>query len=87
MYAVLVGIVLVYITTALHSACATGAHNSASVLLANSADPNIVDNWQQTGLFAAAEGGHAECILKVYPIVYPYELIVSNSFVLLLCMK
>ena len=51
--------------TALHSACGSGAHNCVSVLLSNDADPNIVDNWQQTGLFAAAEGGHAECILKV----------------------
>ena len=53
------------VTTALHSACGSGAHNCVSVLLANDADPNITDNWQQTGLYAAAEGGHAECILKV----------------------
>jgi len=55
----------VLLTIALHSACGSGAHNCVSVLLSNDAHPNVVDNWQQTGLFAAAEGGHAECILKV----------------------
>jgi len=59
---------IIFVTTALNSACGSGAHNCVSVLLSNDADPNIVDNWQQTGLFAAAEGGHAECILKVVTI-------------------
>ena len=51
--------------SALHSACSTGAHACVSVLLDNVAEPNVVDCWQQTALFVAAEGGHTECIIKV----------------------
>ena len=51
--------------TALHSACSTGAHSCVSVLLANGAEPNVVDCWQQTALFVAAEGSHTDCIIKV----------------------
>lgn len=50
---------------ALHCACSTGAHACVTVLLANGAEPNVVDNWQQTALFVAVEGGYVECILKV----------------------
>jgi len=50
---------------ALHCACSTGAHACVTVLLSNGAKPNIVDNWQQTALFVAVEGGHVDCILKV----------------------
>lgn len=56
--------------SALHSACSIGAHACVSVLLANGAEPNVVDCWQQTALFVAAEGGHTECIIKVMTPTY-----------------
>ena len=62
--------------SALHSACSTSAHACVSVLLANGAEPNVVDCWQQTALFVAAEGGHTECIIKV--IIYCVYLVQSH---------
>ena len=71
---IVVVLVMVYLLVkplsllALHGACSTGAHACVTVLLANGAEPNVVDNWQQTALFVATEGGHTDCILKV--IIY-----------------
>ena len=40
----------------------SGSSECVSVLLTGGADPNLVDNLQQTPLFSAAEGGHSKCI-------------------------
>ena len=66
-----------HIYAALHGACSSGAHTCLTVLLANGAEPNVVDNWQQTALFVAAEGGHTDCILKVITNSTFYQLVIS----------
>ena len=51
--------------TALHLAAQSGSSGCVRALLAIGADPNLVDNIQQTPLFPAVEGGHSKCIEAV----------------------
>ena len=51
--------------TALHLAAQSGSSECVRALLAGGADPNLVDNLQQTPLFSAVEGGHSKCIEAV----------------------
>ena len=51
--------------TALHLAAQAGSSGCVSALLTGGADPNLVDNQQQTPLFPAVEGGHSKCIEAV----------------------
>ena len=52
-------------TTALHLAAQAGSSGCVRALLASGADPNLVDNIQQTPLFPAVEGGNSKCIEAV----------------------
>ena len=53
------------IHTALHLAAQSGSSECVRALLSSGADPNLVDNLQQTPLFPAVEGGHSKCIEAV----------------------
>lgn len=50
---------------ALHLAAQCGSSGCVISLLDSGADPNLVDNVQQTPLFPAVEGGHSKCIKAV----------------------
>ena len=50
---------------ALHLAALAGSAKCVSPLLSAGADPNLQDNFQQTPLFPACEGGHAATIEAV----------------------